>query len=113
MSYAPPKTDVYGDGLVAFGGAQADAFSRGRVALPQTLFNTSFKYDANPIPMNVLNVGAGTSVKTSNVSSVTISTGGTSHLYWLFNSRPCWLFNSRPNWLFNSHLASEIRRLYR
>ncbi len=77
MAYLPIKTDVLGDGQVVYGGAQADAFGRGRVSEPQTLFNVSFQYDAQPLLMQVVNVGSGTAVKTTNVSSMTLSTGGT------------------------------------
>jgi hypothetical protein len=55
---------------------QSDAFGRGRVAYPQTLFNCSFEYDAQPLLMQALNVGTGSATKTANISSVTISTGG-------------------------------------
>jgi hypothetical protein len=61
---------------VVFGSTQADAFGRGRVSQPQNLFIVNFTYDANPLLMQVLNVGAGTGVKTTNVSSVTLATGG-------------------------------------
>jgi hypothetical protein len=46
------------------------------VSQPQNLFSVNFTYDANPLLMQVLNVGAGTGVKTTNVSSVTLATGG-------------------------------------
>ena len=49
----------------------------GRVAEPQTLFNVHFHYDLNPLTMEVYTAGTGSVVKTSNVSSATLSTGGT------------------------------------
>ena len=66
---------AYGQNQIEFDQRATDAFGRGRVSEPQTLFNVSFQYDAQPLLMQVLNVGAGTGVKTTNVSSVTLATG--------------------------------------
>jgi hypothetical protein len=80
MTYIPAQTfttDVYGDIAVVYGGASADAFGRGRIAEPQTLFSVSFKYDLNPLIIQTANVGTGNVAKTANISSVTLSTGGT------------------------------------
>jgi len=68
---------AYLTNAVTFGSPQADAFGRGRVSNPQTLFNTSFEYDTQPLLMQYSKIGAGSIAKTANVSSVTLSTGGT------------------------------------
>lgn len=75
-AYLDVAVDSYGSIPVAFGPSTSDAFQRARVAPPQTLFNVSFEYDTQPLIMQVLNVGAGTGVKTTNVSSMTLATGG-------------------------------------
>lgn len=62
---------------VVFSGRSSDAFGRGRVSEPTTLFDVSFEYDAQPLVMQTANVGSGSASKTSNVSSVTLTTGGT------------------------------------
>ena len=69
--------DGYKNQGVYFGGAAADAFGRARVSSPQTLFNTSFEYDLQPLIMQQVVSGTGTITKTTNVSSATLSTGGT------------------------------------
>jgi hypothetical protein len=54
----------------------SDAFGRMRTAEPTTLLSVNFEYDTQPLLTQTVNVGAGTAVKTTNVSSVTLSTGG-------------------------------------
>jgi hypothetical protein len=85
--------DAYGNAEVVIGGSQVDAFGRARSAQPETLYSASFKYDLQPLLMEVVNTGGGTTVKTTNVSSATLSTGsGTSgdgtkfisHGYWRY-----------------------------
>ena len=75
--YGDVSSDAYGNLGIVFGGAQSDAFQRGRVGLPQTLFATSFKYDLNPLLMNYVLTSGATVAKTTNISSATLSTGGT------------------------------------
>ncbi len=75
--YLPQASDVYGNLGVYFTGGAADAFGRARVSSPQTLFNTSFEYDLQPLLMQTITSGTGTVTKTTNASSATLSTGGT------------------------------------
>lgn len=78
MTYIPTtNTDVYNNLDVVYGGASADAFGRGRVSSPTTLFSTHFQYDLNPLTMQTILTGTGTVVKTTSVASATLSTGGT------------------------------------
>jgi hypothetical protein len=64
---------------VAFAAPATDAFGRGRVSQPTSLFAVSFEYDAQPLLMQILNAGTGTTTKTSNVSNLTLATGGTAN----------------------------------
>jgi hypothetical protein len=77
--YTDVQTDPHGNLRVAFGAAASDAFGRGRVTSPETLFNIDFQYDAQPLLMQTVSVGAGSVAKTANVSSVTLTTGGTTN----------------------------------
>jgi hypothetical protein len=65
----------------AFIGNSSDAFGRGRTAHPETLFNVSFEYDAQPLLMQTVVNGSATATKTAGQSSVTLSTvdGTTAH----------------------------------
>ena len=57
--------------------ATKDSFGRPRISAPKTFFNSDFEYDANPLWFVSSVVGTGSAVKTSGVSSLTLSTGGT------------------------------------
>jgi len=70
-------SDVYGDLQTQIGGAQTTAFGWVRVAEPQTLFSMSNRYDLNSTIMAIVTSGTGSVTKTTNVSSATLSTGGT------------------------------------
>lgn len=63
--------------LVTPGSGGADAFGRLRVAPPATIFQLIFQYDNQPLFMQFANVGTGSTIKTLNESSLTLSTGGT------------------------------------
>ena len=62
---------------VEFDSRASDAFGRGRIAEPQTLFDVSFEYDAQPLLMQTLITGSASASKTSNISAVTLSTSAT------------------------------------
>lgn len=62
---------------VTYGSPQADAYGRGRVSEPQTLFNVSFEYDLQPLLMNIKTVGTGSVTKATSASAAILSTGGT------------------------------------
>lgn len=62
---------------IAPGAGSADAFGRMRVADPTTIFQLLYQYDTQPLFMQFSNVGTGSTVKTTNESSLTLSTGGT------------------------------------
>ena len=90
-TYQDVKTDTSGNLQIGFGsGSSSDAFGRARVGTPVTLFNSIFRYNAQPLLWDTVATGGGTATKTTNVSSVTLNTGGTtngdgvyfqSHLY--------------------------------
>ena len=63
--------------LTAFGGSAVDAFNRARVASPTALFEGSFQYDTQPLIYTTSITGTGSIAKTTNESSLTLSTGGT------------------------------------
>jgi len=75
MGYINQSTDAYGDVQMVFGDGSADAFSRGRVALPESLATTTNQYGINILTMLTQTTGNGTVAKTANVSSVTLSAG--------------------------------------
>jgi hypothetical protein len=77
MAFSTIKQDSQGDGQVIFGGASSDAFDRGRVSEPVTLFDVHFGYDLQPLLMQNAVTGTGAVTKTSGVSSATLTTGGT------------------------------------
>lgn len=62
---------------IAPGAGASDAFGRVRVADPTTIFQLLYQYDTQPFFMQFVNVGTGSTVKTANESSLTLSTGGT------------------------------------
>jgi hypothetical protein len=66
-----------GSVLVTPGSGGADAFGRMRVSAPATLLRLLYQYDTQPLFMQFSNVGTGSTVKTTNESSLTLSTGGT------------------------------------
>jgi len=70
-------TDILGNLNVGFGGIAADAFGRGRVSEPVSLFNAQFQYDNQPLLFQQPCFGTGTCVKTTGETSMTLSTGGT------------------------------------
>lgn len=57
--------------------APIDAFGRQRIAAPTTIFQLLYQYDTQPLFMQFSNTGTGTTTKTVNESSLTLSTGGT------------------------------------
>ena len=57
--------------------ATGDAFNRQRSSQPATIFQLLFQYDTQPLFMQYANTGTGSTVKTANESSLTLSTGGT------------------------------------
>lgn len=78
--YKDVVTDYYGNLNTIAGGAASDAFQRARSSEPITLFESQFQYDTQPLLFSNSLTGAGAAIsKTSNESSVTITTGaGTS-----------------------------------
>jgi hypothetical protein len=54
-----------------------DAFGRSRTASPTTIFQMLWQYDTQPLFIQFNNVGTGSTIKTPNESSLTLSTGGT------------------------------------
>ncbi len=71
------NTDVYGNVQMQIGGTQSGPFGRAHVSQPTTLFSVKNQYDLNPIIMDKFLTGTGTVTKTANVSTATLSTGGT------------------------------------
>jgi hypothetical protein len=57
--------------------APIDAFGRQRIAAPTTIFQLLYQYDTQPLFMQFSNIGTGSTIKTVNESSLTLSTGGT------------------------------------
>ncbi len=84
-TYTDVITDVYGSLQVVVGGAAADAFGRLRIAEPTTLFDAQFQYDTQPLLFQTSLVGSGTVAKTTNESSLTLSTGGTTSTWGAIN----------------------------
>jgi len=76
-AYTDQAVDTYGNGQVIIGGAGADAFGRARVSEAQTLLDLNFLYSSRPELTQTVVVGTGSAAKTSGVSSVTLTTGGT------------------------------------
>jgi hypothetical protein len=62
---------------ITSGSQGADSFGRQRIAAPTTIFQLLYQYDTQPLFMQFANVGTGSTVKTTNESSLTLSTGGT------------------------------------
>lgn len=62
---------------VASGSGGSDSFGRQRVATPTTIFQLLYQYDTQPLFMQFSNTGTGSTIKTVNESSLTLSTGGT------------------------------------
>jgi hypothetical protein len=79
VTLADPKGYSEGNSLPVMIGdvINLDAFGRLRTSQPQSIMAMTFEYDTCPLLTQTVNVGAGTSTKTSNVSSVTLNTGGT------------------------------------
>ncbi len=75
--YVNVATDIYGSLQTVFGGQSADAFGRARTAQPAALFGAQFQYDTQPLLFQTSVSGTGTVAKTTNESSLTLSTGGT------------------------------------
>ncbi len=73
----PVAAALDGSILIMPGSGGGDAFGRIRVAAPTTIFQLLYQYDTQPLFMQYANVGTGSTVKTPNESSLTISTGGT------------------------------------
>jgi len=95
--YINVLTDNAGNLQVGFGtgGSSVDAFGRARIGNPTTLFAFNFEFNAQPLLFDIANTGGGTTTKTSNISSVTLNTGGTtngdgtimqSHRYWRYEA---------------------------
>lgn len=79
--YVNVMTDSVGNLQMGFGNNSnsVDAFGRSRVGSPTTLFNSNFTYNNQPLLWDTVVTGGGTATKTTNVSSVTLNTGGTTN----------------------------------
>jgi len=73
--YTAVNTDTIGNLTVGFSGQSADAFGRARIAAPVSEFDTQFQYDTQPLLFSRSVVGGGAITKTTNESSLTLSTG--------------------------------------
>lgn len=96
--------------------AQLDAFGRQRTSLPQSIFETTFRWDKQPVTWTELDVSGGTVTHSANKASVDLAVTTTTNSRAVFQSRQYIKYHPGKSHLilisgsFNSGATSVTKR---